>query len=80
MATARLESHEGIRERVAELLAQPGPLVCEVKLNPDQPTLPRVTSYQKPDGSMATMPMEDMFPVLDREEFRANLFIPEVGT
>jgi acetolactate synthase-1/2/3 large subunit len=70
---ARLESHEGLRERIAELLAAPGPLVCSVKLDPNQPTLPRVTSYQKADGSMATRPMEDMFPLLDREELRAVL-------
>lgn len=75
--TARLESHEGLREQIAKLLAAPGPLVCEVKLSPDQPTLPRVTSYQKADGSMATRPMEDMYPLLDREEFRGNLYIPE---
>jgi len=75
--TARLESHGDLRERIAELLIAPGPLVCEVKLSPDQPTLPRVTSYQKADGSMATRPMEDLFPLLDREEFRANLYIPE---
>lgn len=77
IATARLESHAGIREKVAALLAEPGPLVCEVKLSPDQPTLPRVTSYRRPDGAMATRPMEDMFPQLDREEFRANLYVPE---
>jgi acetolactate synthase-1/2/3 large subunit len=76
--TARLESHEGIRDKVAALLARPGPLVCEVKLDPDQPTIPRVTSYEKPDGTMATHPMEDMFPLLDREEFRANMYVPEV--
>jgi len=78
MATARLESHDGIREKVAQLLAQPGPMVCEVKLDPDQATLPRVTSYQRADGAMATKPMEDMFPLLPREEFRANLYLPEV--
>lgn len=77
LPTARLEGHEGIRAKVAELLAQPGPRVCRVKLDPDQPTLPRVTSYQRPDGTMATRPMEDMFPLLDREELRSNLFIPE---
>jgi acetolactate synthase I/II/III large subunit len=76
--TARLESHEHIRDKVAALLASPGPLVCEVKLDPDQPTIPRVTSYQKPDGTMATHPMEDMFPLLDRQEFRANMYVPEV--
>ena len=76
IATARIESHEGLRECMADLLSRPGPLVCEVKLNPDQPTLPRVTSYQKPDGSMATRPMEDMFPLLEREELSANLYDP----
>jgi acetolactate synthase I/II/III large subunit len=74
--TASLASHDRIRETLAELLARPGPLVCEVRLNPDQPTLPRVTSYQRPDGSMATRPMEDMFPLLEREELSRNLFVP----
>jgi len=68
LPTADLESHEGLRERLRELLDQPGPLVCRVKLNPDQPTLPRAVSYQKPDGSMGTRPMEDLFPLLEREE------------
>ena len=73
-----LEASAGsIRFNGTDLLAQPGPRVCRVKLDPDQPTLPRVTSYQRPDGSMATRPMEDMFPLLDREELRSNLFIPE---
>ena len=76
IATARLESHDQLRDIVANLMAQAGPLVCEVMLDPDQPTLPRVTSYQKPDGSMATNPMEDMFPLLDREELEANMLIP----
>lgn len=74
----RLESHADLRARLSELLDQPGPLVCEVKLNPDQPTLPRVSSYQRANGTMATKPMEDMFPFLEREEFRSNLFIPEI--
>lgn len=73
LPTATLDSHAGIRERLAELLAQPGPLVCRVKLDPDQPTVPRVTSYMKEDGGMATKPMEDMFPFLDRELLRAEL-------
>jgi acetolactate synthase I/II/III large subunit len=77
IATARLESHEGIGEKLEKLLALPGPMVCEVRMDPDQPTLPRVTSYQKADGSMSSRPMEDMFPLIDREEFRANMFIPE---
>ena len=30
----------------------------------------------KPDGTMASNPLEDLVPLLDREEFRANMFIP----
>jgi acetolactate synthase I/II/III large subunit len=78
IATARLDSHDRLRESAAALLAQPGPLVCAVQLDPDQPTLPRVTSHRRADGSMASRPMEDMFPLLDREAFLANLFIPPV--
>jgi len=78
LATAHLDSHENLREQMAELLSKPGPLVCIVKLDPDQPTLPRVTSYQKPDGNMATRPLEDMYPLLDREELYAQMRVPMV--
>jgi acetolactate synthase I/II/III large subunit len=71
--TARLDSHADLREKLACLLEAPGPLVCDVMMHPDQPTMPRVVSYQRPDGSMATKPMEDLFPLLDRDEFLANI-------
>jgi acetolactate synthase-1/2/3 large subunit len=71
--TAHLDSHEGLRERLADLIGQPGPLVCTVRLDPDQPTLPRVTSRMAADGRMSTLPMEDMFPFLDREVLAREL-------
>ena len=74
--TARLDSHQDLEARVAELLDRPGPLVCVVRIARDQPTQPRAGSYQKPDGSMATRPMEDLLPLLDRDELRANMCIP----
>jgi acetolactate synthase-1/2/3 large subunit len=74
--TAELLSHDGLRERIQELLAQPGPLVCRVQLNPDQPTQPRVTSFQRLDGSMGTRPMEEMFPLLDPSEWALAMTIP----
>lgn len=74
--TASLESHEELAERLRELLDRPGPLVCRVKLNPDQPTLPRTVSYQKPDGSMGTRPMEDLFPLLEPGELEGIMGQP----
>jgi len=74
--TAHLENHQDLRAHLASLLSAPGPLVCTVKLDPDQPTQPRAVSYQRPDGSMATRPMEDLFPLLDREELARNMISP----
>ena len=33
-------------------------------------------SDESKDGSMASRPLEDLWPFLDRVEFRANMIIP----
>jgi acetolactate synthase I/II/III large subunit len=37
---------------------------------------PRLSNYQKADGTMASKPMEDLFPFLPRDEFLSNMIIP----
>jgi acetolactate synthase-1/2/3 large subunit len=76
LATAEICSNSGVRERVRWVLAQPGPVVCDVKISPRQATSPRVTSKQRADGTLVTAPMEDMWPFLDREEFRGDMIVP----
>jgi acetolactate synthase-1/2/3 large subunit len=75
LATARLKSHYHIREKIREILQMKGPVVCEVMVSPDQITAPRVSSKQRQDGSMVSMPMEDLWPFLDRKEFEANMMM-----
>lgn len=71
--TARLKNHSRIREKVHDILQNEGPVVCEVIVSPDQVTAPRVSSKQRPDGSMESLPMEDLWPFLERGEFDANM-------
>ena len=40
--------------------------------------MPRLSSMQRPDGSFVSKPLEDLWPFLDREEFRANMLVPVV--
>ena len=47
-----------------------------LKVIPDEPRCPRVTSVQRPDGSFVSRPLEDLWPFLDRDEFRANMIVP----
>jgi acetolactate synthase-1/2/3 large subunit len=71
-----IQDHSRIREQVAEVLASEGPAICAVHIDIDQPTLPRATSKRLPDGSIVSLPMEDMAPPLPREEFLAHMIVP----
>jgi acetolactate synthase-1/2/3 large subunit len=44
-------------------------------VSPDLLTQPRTSSEVKLDGSIVSKPMEDLWPFLDREEFKANMII-----
>lgn len=78
IATVELKNHTRIREKIHDILQREGPVVCEVIVSSDQTTAPRVSSRQRQDGSMVSLPMEDLWPFLDREEFQSNMMIPTV--
>jgi acetolactate synthase-1/2/3 large subunit len=72
---AQVVDHENIVKQVRNILETKGPVVCEVKVSPNQATTPRVSNRKLEDGTMVSMPMEDMWPFLDREEFTLNMLI-----
>lgn len=72
----RLTSPATLREEVRGILATPGPFLCEIVVKPDEPRIPSVRSMQRADGSMVSKPLEDLYPFLDREEFRQNMLVP----
>jgi len=73
-----IEDHRNIRESVAAVLDYDGPVVCAVNTSPDQPILPRATSSTRPDGTIVSLPMEDMAPRLPREIFRVEMIVPPI--
>jgi acetolactate synthase I/II/III large subunit len=76
--TAMLRNPATLEGELRSVLVMPGPVVCEVMTIPDETRAPRVSSSQRPDGSMVSRPLEDMWPFLDREEFRANMIVPPI--
>lgn len=76
ITTMRIENHDHIREHVREVLETEGPVVCDVLINLDQLTQPRVVSRQLADGQMVSAPMEDLFPFLEKDEFEKNMIVP----
>jgi acetolactate synthase-1/2/3 large subunit len=71
-----IKCHANLWDGVAAVLAYDGPVVCAVNVSSDQPTLPRATASTRADGTIVSLPMEDMAPRLPREEFLTNMIIP----
>jgi acetolactate synthase-1/2/3 large subunit len=79
VASARIEDQTDLLEQVRRVLEMPGPVVCDVKVIPEEARAPRVSSVQLPNGSFASKPLEDLWPFLDRDEFLKNMIVTPLG-
>ncbi|HSV43359.1 MAG TPA: thiamine pyrophosphate-dependent enzyme, partial [Candidatus Bathyarchaeia archaeon] len=71
--SARILNPGELKRTVAAVLKVSGPVICEVMIDPETTTAPRMASQVNPDGSIVSKPFEDLWPFLDREEFQANM-------
>jgi acetolactate synthase-1/2/3 large subunit len=72
----RIADKTDLNRQIRAVLDMDGPVVCEVLVAANEDRIPRAASYIKPDGSMGSKPLEDLFPFLDRDEFKKNMLIP----
>jgi acetolactate synthase-1/2/3 large subunit len=75
----KIENQKNLKEDIKSVLNYPGPVICELTIDPDHKTFPKASVYKKEDGSFATRPMEDLAPFLNRDEFQKNLLIKPVS-
>ena len=74
-----IATNEDVRAEIQKAISTKEPELIEVIVHPTKPLLPKLSSYVKPDGSMASLPLEDLVPHLDREEFLRNMFIKPIS-
>jgi acetolactate synthase I/II/III large subunit len=70
-----LDEMEGKLDLLKELS---GPVICEVITPSRQLLIPRVASKKLDDGRMASMPYDDMFPYLPRDEQAENCVLDKM--
>jgi acetolactate synthase-1/2/3 large subunit len=68
----RINNLDEMEEKIKEFQAYKGAVICEVITPAEQLLIPRVASKKLDDGSMISMPYDDMFPFLPREEYQSN--------
>lgn len=70
-----IRNHEELETQINKVLSYPGAILCEVKLDPEEKMYPKLSSELKEDGRMVSKPLEDLYPFLDRDEFKQNMII-----
>lgn len=71
----RITSHAQIDKKLNKILSAKGPVICEVRLDEAQKLIPKLIAIRTPDGKYISKPIEDMAPLLPRDEFKANMII-----
>lgn len=70
---SKIERNAGIEEGVRFALNQEGPGICELNASAQQRIFPKATASRRPDGTFESRPLEDMAPLLSREELWENM-------
>ena len=75
---SKILNHEHIKDQIRIALKTKDPIICEVMIDPYLQTAPKIQSEMLAGGSIVSKPLEDLWPFLDREEFKANMIIESI--
>jgi acetolactate synthase-1/2/3 large subunit len=66
IATEVIENHIELKDKIKKILTADEPILCDVRIPPDQKIIPKLEFGR---------PIEDSAPLLDRDEFSANIIV-----
>lgn len=72
-----ITNEEELHHQLPSILNQKGPVLIDVHVPREEDRRPRLGNYQKEDGSIASKPLEDLFPFLESEELKTNMLSNE---
>ena len=73
-----INNHNNIYELIKKVIKIKGPVICEVMINPNHITAPKISVYKDKNNNFIARPMEDLFPFLNRDEFNKNMIVDEI--
>jgi acetolactate synthase-1/2/3 large subunit len=74
-ATYQVRNWQEFDEAMPKVQADQGPVMCEVFMHPEQLFVPKLSLAPQADGTIVSPPLEDLSPILPREELRKNMVI-----
>lgn len=71
----QISSQKEIHKEVQGVLDLDGPVICEIMMLDTHETSPRNSTHKRDDGTFISLPMEDLIPLLPRDEFEENMSV-----
>lgn len=75
----RIADASELEDKLGQALSQPRPLLVDVRLIPNEALAPKVSALPQPDGSMKSMPLEDMTPLLPLDTLKTEMMVELSG-
>lgn len=75
LSYVRIDGVENLHENLRMAMADTRPVIVEVILTPNEALAPKVAAIPQADGSMISMPLEDMSPLLPLAELEAEMLV-----
>jgi acetolactate synthase-1/2/3 large subunit len=72
----RIDSPSDLPTGLHQLISANGPLLCIVQLVSDESLWPKAAAIPQKDGSMLSMPLEDMSPLLLMKQLKDEMIVP----
>lgn len=69
----KIDSTAQMKQVISDVLSHQGAVLCEVILKDDYVFAPRLSSRKEPDGRIISNPLEDLSPLLSRDELKDNM-------
>lgn len=71
-------NNEELKDAVEKTLHTEGPVICEIFVDMEQNFEPKAAAKMLADGSMVSVPLEDLAPFLSDEELAENMIVPMI--
>ena len=76
MPAYKINTWEDFDKIIPTIMNQEGSFICEITMHPQQLFVPKLSLAIQPDGSLISPPLEDLSPLLTREQLQKNMLIP----
>ncbi|BDZ73371.1 acetolactate synthase, large subunit, biosynthetic type [Methylophaga marina] len=71
----RINDASELDEKIQYVLNHPGPILCDITIIKDEALWPKVSAIPQANGSMISMPLEDMTPLLSLEKLKQEMLV-----